>query len=236
VSYYLGADSFVMAVKEGLVPDQTFTNFTMNLAIAAFILTVLNGIIITDQEDASGFFGKAEALTKGIIYKKTNYLHLIILLVYTLFLMGAQFLGSLKDSSSAIVLIVLIFVNCLVPISLIFLLDADKIKSMVGEPSDIEKKLSNKGNDLTVKEALERIDFWYLGITTMILVGTSRLYDENAMELGLHDEDKENTIQQAYSVYEVVGAVVSGTLLTFFRSKLRPSAMIVLLVPFALLG
>ena len=236
VSYYLGADSYIMSIKDGLLADTKFTDFMMQIAIGIFVITVINGVVITDQEDASGFFGKAEALTKGIIYKKTNYMHLVILLVYTLILMGAQFLGSLKDSSSAIILIILVFINLFVPVSLIFLLDADKIKSWVGEPSDIEKKLSNKGGDLTISETLVRIDFWYLSITSMIVIGTSRLFDENAMDLGLHDEDKENDIQQAYSVYEVVGAVVTGSLLTFFRSKLRPSAMIVLLIPVGMLG
>ena len=82
ISYYLGTNSFIDAFKEGFFPDTLFTNFMMALAIAAFIFIVLNAIVITDEEDATGFFGKAEALTKGIIYKKTNYAHLAILLVF----------------------------------------------------------------------------------------------------------------------------------------------------------
>lgn len=48
---------------------------------------------------------------------------------------------------------VLVISNLLVPLMLIFLLDPDNIKSMVGEPSDIEKKLSNKGEDVEFGEA-----------------------------------------------------------------------------------
>lgn len=40
VAYYLGADSFILSVKDGLFESASFTNFTMGLAIAAFVLTV----------------------------------------------------------------------------------------------------------------------------------------------------------------------------------------------------
>ena len=52
VSYYLGADSFIVGFKEGLFPEVMFTNYVMGLAIAAFILTILNAVVITDVEDA----------------------------------------------------------------------------------------------------------------------------------------------------------------------------------------
>lgn len=59
ISYYLGADSFIVSIKNGLFADTTFTSFTMSLAIAAFILTVFNAVVVNDAEDAEGFFGKA---------------------------------------------------------------------------------------------------------------------------------------------------------------------------------
>ena len=189
MSYYLGADSFIIGIKDGLFPNTTFTDFTMSLAIAAFILIVLNGIVITDQEDAQGFFGKAEALTKGIIYKKTNYGHLLILLIYTVILMASFFAGGMSDSTSAYLLAALVISNLLVPVSLICLLDAERIKTMVGEPSDIEKKLSNKGEDHTFEQVATRIDFWYLSICSMIVIGTSRMFDENAEALGLFNDE-----------------------------------------------
>ena len=97
VSYYLGADSFIVAVKNGLFYDTLFTNYVMSLAIAAFILTLFNALVITDEEDATGFFGKAEALTKGIIYKKTNYAHLLILAVYSMVLIGLYAMDVMKS-------------------------------------------------------------------------------------------------------------------------------------------
>ena len=61
----------------------------------------------------------------------------------------------------------------------------------------------------------------------MFLIGTARIFDENADSLGMGDDAREDLIGQAYSVYEVIGAVTIGSFLTFFRSKVRPSLMIV---------
>ena len=106
----------------------------------------------------------------------------------------------------------------------------------MGEPSDIEKKLSNKGEDLTVSQAITRIDFIYLCICSLIVIGTSRLFDENAESLGLHDDEREDMIQDTYGVFEVIGAVTAGGILTLFRSKVRPSLMMVFLIVIGGLG
>ena len=180
IAYYLGADTFIESFKEGFYPTMTFTDFTMSLAIVAFVLIILNAIVITDEEDEEGFFGKAKALTKGVIYKKTNYLHLMILIAYVTILMLSYFAGGLADQKAAIVLTVLVLANLFVPFALLFLLDPERIKRMVGEPSEIEKSLANKGGDLSFAEAAVRLDFWYMAICSMIVIGTSRLFDENA--------------------------------------------------------
>jgi len=190
VAYYLGADSFILSVKDGLFESASFTNFTMGLAIAAFVLTVLNAAVISDDEDATGFFGKAVALTKGVIYKKMAFLHLFVLFIYSAILLSSYYSADngLADSSTAISLLVLAILNLFVPLVLLFLLDPDRIKSLVGEPSDIEKHLADKGVDLSFGEAAQRLDFWYLSICSMIVIGTSRMFNENADALGLHQD------------------------------------------------
>ena len=37
----MGADTFIMALKDGLLADTTFTRFTMELAMGAFFITVI---------------------------------------------------------------------------------------------------------------------------------------------------------------------------------------------------
>ena len=43
-------------------------------------------------------------------------------------------------------------------------------------------------------------------------------------------------IEQAYNVYEVIGATTAGTLLTLFRSKVRPTMTIVFMMIIGVLG
>ena len=217
-AYYLGADSFFVALKDGLFPTTSFSNFTFELAIDAFALTILNALAVTDADDVGGFFGKAIALSKGIIYKKTNYGHLIILAVYNTVLVYGYLGGDMKGETSATILYSLVAANWLIPIIVIALMDEERIKRIVGEPSEIEKKLSNKGADKTYGEAASRIDFWYMSITSMVMIGTSRMFDENAETLSLHDPDKSELITDTFGVYEIIGATIMGSLLTFFRA------------------
>lgn len=63
----------------------------------------------------------------------------------------------------------------------------------------------------------------------MILIGVSRVFDENAETLGLQIEDKAGQISDTYGVYEVLGCTVMGTITTMFRSKIRPSQVIILM-------
>ena len=139
VAYFLGADSFIMSVKEGLFASVGFTNFTMGLAIAGFVLMLLNAIVVSDEVDSEGLFGKAAALTKGVIYKKTNYAHLLILIAYAAVLASSYLAEDLADQTAAISMLVLVGLNLFVPIALLLMLDPERIKSLVGEPSEIEK-------------------------------------------------------------------------------------------------
>ena len=70
----------------------------------------------------------------------------------------------------------------------------------------------------------------------MFVIATSRFFDSNAEALGMHNEKTSLMIQETFGVYQVIGAVVMGSLLTFFRAKFSPSLIIVLVVFIALLG
>jgi len=236
VSYYLGADSFIVSVKDGLFKTITFSDFVMSLAIAAFILVILNAVIISDREDAGGIMGRSETLSKGIAYKKKNYGHLLILAVFTTMLVGADFSGAIKSRESAIGLIALVFANLLVPLVFLRLLSPERIKKLIGQPTEIEQKLAGKGDDMDFSQAAVRIDFWYMGIVTMIVIGASRLFNENAHYLGMMNDQRQLMVSETFQVYTVVGAFVTGALLTLFRALLQPSKVIVLLALAAGLG
>ena len=81
----------------------------------------------------------------------------------------------------------LVALNLTVPVFIIYKLDKDRIKEFIGEPTDIEKKLSNKAKDVSFSEAAERIDFWYLSIAMMCAAGIARMVDQNEDALSMGD-------------------------------------------------
>ena len=102
----------------------------------------------------------------------------------------SYFDDGLTDQTASIALLVLVLLNLVVPASIFTLLDPKNI----GEPSDTDKEMVKKGTDLTFSDAAQRLDFWYLSICAMIVVGASRLFDGNALALGMHDEKNEEMI------------------------------------------
>ena len=71
-------------------------------------------------------------------------------------------------------MLVLVILNLGVPVWTIYNLDAETIKQRIGEPSDIEKELSNKGVDLDFGEVMERADFWFYAIIAFMTIGAVR--------------------------------------------------------------
>ena len=229
-SYYLGGDSFIDALKQNFLPDMQFTSFVTILAVIAFVSAVANGVIISDSEDRGGFFGKAEALSKGIVFKTINLYYLLILMIYTVVLIVDLELFDMKWEAGAIALFCLVLANLFVPLITLKMIDPDNIKTYMREPSEIEKFLSNKGEDKVISEAASRGDFWYNCFTSFIIIGGARMLEENAEVISLGVQKTQEEIEQAFLVFEVVGSLIAGVVLIFLRQFFRPSALLVYII------
>ena len=188
LAYFLGADSFIMSIKDGLFESTSFTNFTMGLAIAAFILTMLNAVVVSDEEGMGGLLLQGCTLI-------VEFIHLFILLVYMGVLSYNYFDNSLAEQTTSISLSVLVLLNLLVPGLVFFVGDKERMVRMYDEPNNIVKSLCVKFNGFTFSDAAQTLDFWYLSICAMVVIGASRLFDGNALALGMHDEKSEEMIR-----------------------------------------
>ena len=184
-----------MSIKDGLYGSTSFTDFTMGLAIAAFILTMLNASVIWDEQkdgEKEGFL--VSMLNECLIHciRKINFLHLLILLVYMAVLSNSYFDEGLADQTTSKSLLVIALLNLLPPFAICCIMgyQLDNYK-----PSDIDYIMENKGVDITFSDAAQRVDFWYSSICAMIVIGASRLFDGNALALGMHDEKSEKMIE-----------------------------------------
>ena len=120
----------IHALRMGLAKNTNLPSFVAFLAISALILTLLNGSLISDEQGSKGFFAKQESLSKGIIYKKTNMIHLTILAIYTVLLLFGNLIDGLSSSIGSITLLILIMLNLLVPPVVIFMLDPERQNKM----------------------------------------------------------------------------------------------------------
>ena len=122
-AYYLGADTYIVSVKDGMYKDASFSDFTFTLAMTGFVLSLVNLAVISDEDDVGGFFGKAIALSKGIIYKKTNYGHIFIQFFYMAILFFGYFSGGLKTPTTSYMLYGSVLAHYLIPIIVLCLND-----------------------------------------------------------------------------------------------------------------
>jgi hypothetical protein len=87
-------------------------------------------------------------------------------------------------------LIVIMGFNVLIPVVVIsFLGPKDKLKKHkhIGEPSETDRFMINKGGNVTVKEAKKKREFWLALLTFSIIIGISRMIDDNATLIALHN-------------------------------------------------
>ena len=122
------------------------------LATTAFLSATVNGLVISDEEDAGGFLGKSEALSKGLIFKKVNMLNVLILVAYTVCVVMLESVYDMQNPLLAWAILLLVVANLLVPIGVVAWINPDNLKDMIDEPSQTERDLANKGKDKTLAE------------------------------------------------------------------------------------
>ena len=86
--------------------------------------------------------------------------------------------------------------NILIPIIVIsFLRSKNK---HVGEPSETDRFMNNKGGNVTVGEAKNKREFWLALFTFSIIIGISRMIDDNATLIALHNQNMYATNHRAF--------------------------------------
>lgn len=54
------------------------------------------------------------------------------------------------------------------------------MKKQIGNPSDTDRFMMKKGANCTLREAKNRHEFWLVLFTVTIIIGISRMIDDNA--------------------------------------------------------
>ena len=96
--------------------ESYFASFLVYLAIAGIIIGILTCFVISDEEDQDGLFGKGDALTKGVLYKRFGYFYYAVLFAYNVTLVAALRGTNLETTTGGALLVILLLCNLLVPL------------------------------------------------------------------------------------------------------------------------
>ena len=139
----------------------------------------MNGLIVTDDEEVTGFLGQEIKLSKGLLYKRVNFLNLVILVLMTACLIYNFEWYDLKSESLGLTTVILVISNILVPFSMIYLIDPENLKDYLGEPSEIERELSGLRPQDDFYYVVTRPDFYLNCFMAFTVIGGARMLEEN---------------------------------------------------------
>ena len=191
--YFFAAESLVQMIMHSLLDEGSFETVLFYLMISGVFVIILAGVVISDDEDAeagSGFSlsalaDKAKTLAEGVLYSKSGMLYIVLLMIYIVVLMICFFTENLISEAGTSSLLILAFLNLIIPVLTFNLLDQETIEGWVSNVSEFDRYLIDKGVDVSFSEAATGLPYWYLMISTMVIVGSSWMMKENTRSFAL---------------------------------------------------
>ena len=223
--YLFFSDSFHVVLKMG--PLSSFSNTGFFFLIGAFTIGVgvACAILFTKKDKSGKSVGNlAKAMVLRNILRLYTLLASIILVLAIAFMITYQF----YTSFAAKVLIFLVVLNFVVPLVALTLFKSEKAQSMFPSPSDQDRFIMQKGSDVSFKKVKKSKEFVLLLLTFMIIIGVSRMVDENAQLIALSNSSSSSTNQTAFQVFRILGCLLTGIVLATFRLYLSPFALMMI--------
>jgi hypothetical protein len=84
------------------------------------------------------------------------------------------------SSFAATMLLVVILLNLVLPFVSVSLFSKKDSKSIFTSPSEHDRFLLTKGSNVSFKKARAKREFWLLFLSFMIIIGISRMVEDNA--------------------------------------------------------
>jgi hypothetical protein len=198
ISYFLGGDSFIQTMMFGYADETYFATFLTYLAVSGIVISIATCFVISDEEDAEGLFGKGEALTKGVLYKRFGYFYYAVLFIYLVTLLCALHGTNLETTTGASILVLLLIFNLCVPFLIFYCYDAARLKEMIGEADETEKFIGGKGKDQQFSEVVSGLEFWYTCVISMIVIGSAKMVVENTGPFSLGNQEEAIYCERAF--------------------------------------
>ena len=149
-SYFLGSDTFHVALKYGVFSSWQLSSFLFLLAGLVFLVCFVAALLFSKKGKAA----KEETrLVKGVMLKRMVQGYSAI---YAVFL-GLSFLLSLGFSLyttwGSQILCLVLGVNLILPVISISLFKTEDLKKNIGSPSETDRFMMRKGGNVSFKDA-----------------------------------------------------------------------------------
>lgn len=93
---------------------------------------------------------------------------------------------------------------------------------------EVDEEQAELGVDFHLWELKDRVEPWLFAMVTFIIVGLARMMHENVYILCLGKQELGISLLHAFKVSELLGAMMAGLVLTFFRATISPGKMIII--------
>lgn len=126
-------------------------------------------------------------LSRGVLLKREVQIYSLVMAAYLglVFLLIISFQQNTFWGSRALMLIM--GINILIPVFVLSFLSKGTKHKHIANPSETDKFMMEKGGNVTVNEAKRRREFWLALFTFAIIIGISRMMNDNSTLIALHN-------------------------------------------------
>lgn len=97
---------------------------------------------------------------------------------------------------------------------------------LISTPSETDRFLTSRGKNCSFKNAKNKSEFWLFLFSFSIIIGISRMVDDNATIIAVYNQQTIQNNQRTYQIFEILGAFVTGVFLSLFRIYVSPYAIL----------
>ena len=188
LTFYLGADSKTLISWHGNLQGWDFSDFLEALAYKNAVISILNFNLIIEPNEQTSLTSAREIVRNGSFFRKIGLLHLLIAFAYMSLTVIACFFGYDSEGLNWAVMMCGI-VNFAIPIILAKLLDESTINEIAKDIPEQDYEQSNYGIDFELKEILTNKEIYFYLLLTFVVIGNTRMINEQAAVLSLNKED-----------------------------------------------
>jgi hypothetical protein len=114
-----------------------------------------------------------------------------------------------------------------IPYIFFHLFTEQQLEAIAENTRNHDEESADKGIDYQLWEVRGRREFWFYVLLTFLLVGVSRVIQENTFILSIGQMDRGIELLHSFKAFQLVGVMLVGLTLIFFRWAISPSGMII---------